>query len=379
MFPVKNFKRNIYKFFRQPFYGMKVFLKRVKAALYYKLGRGQAPLPEAVTLFLTRRCNLKCKMCGQWGDQGVTKKGNKIQPDMPLKKLREVILTLAEFRPSITLFGGEPLLYTEIEEIIKLIKRNQLHCVMITNGYLLEKYARIITSEELDELNISIDGPKKVHDKIRGINGLYSKIEEGIKAVHNLKKGKKPLINLQTTITKYNINDIVDMLNVAEEFKADSITFHHLIFLDKEDIKNTEARFPSLGCKDWEGFVFKPGIEPGKLSDIIGEINDKAKNRPFSVNVYPNFSPKEIEQYYRDRKYFPKSYSGRCKSSWLCAYVFPDGELRPCLNFKYSFGNLKNEKFEDVWNSEKAVKFRKMLTDNCRFPVCSRCTEIFRY
>ncbi|MGM0441722.1 MAG: radical SAM protein [Elusimicrobiota bacterium] len=379
MFPLKNFKRNLHKFIHQPGYGIKVFLKRLKASFYYKGGEGKAPLPEAVTLFLTKRCNLKCKMCGQWGDKGVTRTGENIQPDMPFKELKKIILSLAEFKPSITLFGGEPLLYSEIDKVIKLIKNEDMHCVMITNGYLLDKYAKVITKEEVDELNISIDGPGEVHDEIRGIKGLYNKIKSGVNAVNNIRTGKKPLINLQTTITKYNMDNLLDMLDVAEDFGADSITFHHLIFLNKKAIENTDSEYPDLGTKDWNGFVFEPGIDPKKLVTKIEKIKREGRKRPFDVNIYPNFSKKEINGYYTSKDYFPDSYSGKCKSSWICAYIFPDGELRPCLNFKYSFGNLKQKKFNDVWNGKKAIKFRKLLTENSRFPVCSRCTEIFRY
>lgn len=379
MFPLKNFKRNLHKFFHQPGYGIKVFWKRLKASFYYKWGEGKAPLPEAITLFLTRRCNLKCKMCGQWGDKGVTRTGDDIQPDMPFEELKEIILSLAKFKPSITLFGGEPLLYSEIEEVIKLIKSKDMHCVMITNGYLLEEYAEVITREEVDELNISIDGPGEVHDEIRGIDGLYDKIKSGVEAVINARSGKKPLINIQTTITKYNIDHLMDMMDAATEFGADSITFHHLIFLNKEDIEKTDSKYPELGPEDWEGFVFEPEIDPEKLASKVEKIKEKSGEVPFDVNVYPNFNKNEINSYYKSRDYFPESYGGKCKSAWICAYVFPDGQLRPCLDFEYSFGNLKQKEFNEVWNGKKAVKFRKLLTENSRFPVCSRCTEIFRY
>ncbi len=31
-------------------------------------------------------------------------------------------------------------------------------------------------------------------------------------------------------------------------------------------------------------------------------------------------------------------------SPWLVAYVFPDGEVRPCLNCNYSYGNIERMK-----------------------------------
>ncbi len=379
MFPLRNLKRNIYKFYRQPGYGTKIFIKRLKASFYYRWGRGRAPLPEAVTLFLTRKCNLKCRMCGQWGDRGVTRSSGVPEPDMGYNEIKKIILSLARFRPSLTLFGGEPLLYRDIDRVIRLIKKNKMHCLMITNGYLLAEHAKIIAEEGLDELNISIDGPQEVHDSIRGIEGLFSKIKEGLNTLQKYRENKRPLINLQTTITKYNVDSLEEMAEVAQEMGADSITFHHLIFLEKKDIEKTDEKYPELGSRDWDGFVSSPEIDPEKLAVVIENIIKKRKEYKFNINIYPNFSREEIVSYYKDKRWFPPSYSGKCKSPWVCAYIFPDGELRPCLNFKYSFGNLREEDFRDAWNGESAAGFRKNLKKNSRFPVCSRCTEIFRY
>jgi hypothetical protein len=35
--------------------------------------------------------------------------------------------------------------------------------------------------------------------------------------------------------------------------------------------------------------------------------------------------------------------------------------------------------FSEIWNNEKAVNFRKILKENKTFPLCARCTELYRY
>ena len=69
----------------------------------------------------------------------------------------------------------------------------------------------------------------------------------------------------------------------------------------------------------------------------------------------------------------------KCLSPWIVAYVFPDGDVRPCLNSTYSFGNIKNTKFSEIWNSVKAVEYRRALKKIGMMPVCRRCTELYRY
>jgi len=82
-----------------------------------------------------------------------------------------------------------------------------MHCLLITNGSMIEESAKDIVESGLDELNISLDGGKELHDEIRGLPGLFEKIVKGLKKVQRIKaemKKKMPIVNLQCTITKYN-------------------------------------------------------------------------------------------------------------------------------------------------------------------------------
>jgi len=86
-----------------------------------------------------------------------------------------------------------------------------------------------------------------------------------------------------------------------------------------------------------------------------------------------------LREYYNNPSYLPSEYSARCISPWMVAYVFPDGKVTPCLNFSYAYGNLKEKKFTQLWNNDIAVGFRRYLRQNNIFPVCVRCTELYRY
>lgn len=134
---------------------------------------------------------------------------------------------------------------------------------------------------------------------------------------------------------------------------------------------------PGTSSNNWKGFVFQSGIDPELLIQKIRLI--KAMPKKVFVNFYPNFSNNEIVDYYRNPRYLPKSYEPRCLSPWMSAYVFPDGEVRPCLNIGYRFGNVTTEHFKDLWNSEAARRYRSLLKQRNIFPACIRCTELFRY
>jgi radical SAM protein with 4Fe4S-binding SPASM domain len=385
MLPLRNFKRFFFKALRQPFYASSVFLRRSLAVFSYWFSEGYSTPPESLTLFLTHRCNLRCKMCGQWGEGGVTKNegAEALKDELAIELYRKFLDDLSKvYRPSITLFGGEPLLYPGCLELIRYIKSKNMHCLMITNGSLLNKFAEGLVEAGLDELNISLDGGEKLHDEIRGLPGLFQKIVDGIDLVNAHKarlKLAKPLINLQCTITKYNYQHLEQMLPVAEKLKAETLTFHNLIFLDQKSLDKQKEFDAALGLssRDWQGFVAAPGIDPEILRKKITLIFSSP--RSFKIDFYPNFTCRELKEYYSDPCYQPPQQNSRCLSPWLVAYLFPDGAIRPCLNFGYAFGNLKKDNFFAVWNNAQARKFRIALKNNKIFPACIRCTELYRY
>jgi MoaA/NifB/PqqE/SkfB family radical SAM enzyme len=384
MIPWRNLRRFFYKALKQPGYAFGVFKKRLQANIYYFWGNGRSSYPEAVTLFLTHGCNLHCKMCGQWGREGVSKRqgAQYIQTELTLKELEFIIDNISTFKPNITLFGGEPLLHPDCIEIIKYTKQKGMHCLMITNGFLLEGLAERIIDSGLDELNISLDGSAQLHDQIRGMPGLFDKIMEGLKQINyfkSQKNKKRPLINLQCTITQYNYKYLEQMTDVANHAQADSLTFHNLIFLNRKLLNKQKVYDSLLGCNsvDWEGFIFESGIEPQILYKKMQQI--LSGKYSFAVDFYPNFSYQELLGYYKNLKFMPFDYSCRCLSPWIVAYILPDGELRPCLNSSYSFGNLRKDKFLQLWNNEQAVRFRQLLKEKRILPVCVRCTELYRY
>jgi radical SAM protein with 4Fe4S-binding SPASM domain len=134
-----------------------------------------------------------------------------------------------------------------------------------------------------------------------------------------------------------------------------------------------------LGCSssDWEGFAFEPEIEPEVLYSKIRQI--MSRKRGFAVDFYPNFSLKGLKEYYRNPAYRPSEYPARCLSPWMTAYIFPDGQVLPCLNLDYSYGNLKTDNFLSIWNGESATGYRRMIREKGILPACVRCTELYRY
>jgi radical SAM protein with 4Fe4S-binding SPASM domain len=387
MLPIKNIKRIITKAFQQPTYALRAGWMRFLSSLSYRFLNGRSAPPETISLLLTYQCNLRCKMCGQWGERGSLKglppAETKVYMAVPI--IERLIEEIKGFHPTITLFGGEPLLHPQWEVIVKRIKDAGLRCNMISNGVLLRKRAEDAVRLGLDEIIFSLDGPTEVHDVIRGGKGVFNRALEGFQHLQEAKEkyGKKrPLVNVNTVIWEENYTMLHDIVRQAERFGAETITFHHLIFADQGAFDETERILQSAfkcGSPDWAGFIRDelPRIDP----DIIIKQKKMIEQRKNSVPAffYPNLTEKEIRDYYTAFHFLPSSYKKRCLSPWMVAYVLPDGSVKPCLSLGYEMGNLQNAPFKEIWNGEQAIRFRRLLKECGYFPVCPRCTEFSRF
>ena len=387
MIPRRNLARNIKKAFQQPGYATGVFLKRFKSYMTYLLGKGYSAPPETLSLFLTYRCNLQCKMCGQWGRVGSSRNyaPEILKEQLSLKEIENLLSDVKSFKPNITLFGGEPLLYKEWPEVVRMVKEKGMRCNIITNGVLLNDHAEKMVELGVDEIIFSLDGPQDVHDQIRGTPGTYEKAMRGFKKILDLKRGKglkKPLVNVSTAVFETNYERLDEVIHSAEEMGASSITFHHLIFIGRETYESHDRIFQghfSCSSHDWTGFIREhpPNIIPDRLIQVLKII--RSKKTDLDLSVYPNYTDDEIKRYYATFHFLPESYRRRCLSPWIVAYIFPDGSVRPCQSLNFVMGNTKEAPFKSIWNSKGALKFRGVLKEEEYFPVCPHCTEFYRY
>ena len=135
-------------------------------------------------LHVTSNCQLDCKHC-YWRNYTST------TDEMPLEIIKNLCedfmsteFPLKEY--NILLSGGEPLMHSEFEQLLNLIREFQSHVRLSTNGILIPKYIDVF--DKNDGIMVSIDGDRETHDNIRGeesynkaINALESLQEHKIK------------------------------------------------------------------------------------------------------------------------------------------------------------------------------------------------------
>ena len=68
-----------------------------------------------------------------------------------------------------------------------------------------------------------------------------------------------------------------------------------------------------------------------------------------------------------------------CPVAWYFAQVEPDGQVCFCGDFPdYFIGNVRKTSFREIWNGERAGRFREKLARE-PLPICSRCCGSYVY
>ena len=201
-------------------------------------------MPTFLQLRVTNLCNLRCKMCGQWGDTGVFReqKGDgATDGEVERARIRELIglrrqLALDDYerlldevaphKPIVSLFGGEPFLYPDIIPLVRAIKERGLVATVITNGWHLERHARELVEAGMDSIAVSIDGPPDVHDRIRGRESSFARAAAGIRAVAHWREKLGRGLPVQMAIlpvTELNAADVPAALDALRELPLELV------------------------------------------------------------------------------------------------------------------------------------------------------------
>lgn len=152
--------------------------------------------PHHVQWFLTQKCNYRCRGCSVWRKKK-TEELNTEQVKRGLDVLRELGVVEVVFS------GGNPLLRSDIDEIIDYASRYFITTIYDNGSMALEK---INALRKVDFLAISLDTLNaEKNDYIKGVPGSWKKSMEAIRTLH--KKGI--VVAVSPTISQLNIDEIV--------------------------------------------------------------------------------------------------------------------------------------------------------------------------
>ena len=121
---------------------------------------------------VTGRCNMRCAFCEWWKND---------IPELPTKQALKAIDAVCSLGvPFFDLSGGEPLLRKDLFVLAKRVASHGCLVSMNTNGTLLNEERVSEVADVFDTVVVSLDGPREVHDRIRGVPGTYDKAVRAI-------------------------------------------------------------------------------------------------------------------------------------------------------------------------------------------------------
>ena len=173
------------------------------------------PPPRLIAWELTRRCPLRCRHCRAAAQ-------DRPYPDeLTTADCRAVLDNIAAFaRPTIILTGGEPLLRDDVYDLARRGHDLGLRLVIAVCGALLDdSAARRLKDAGVACLSISLDGATPAsHDAFRGVPGAFAAARAALETArrHGLN------VQINTTISRHNLDELPDLLRLAESLGADA-------------------------------------------------------------------------------------------------------------------------------------------------------------
>ncbi len=137
---------------------------------------------------------MKCIFCEWW---------KKSIPELSTKQaLRAIDAVCSLGVPFFDLSGGEPLLRKDLFVLARRVASHGCLVSMNTNGTLLNENTILDVAKVFDTVVVSLDGPKNIHEKIRGVPGTYDKAIKAIELlrVHGVRTG------VNSVITPWNVD-----------------------------------------------------------------------------------------------------------------------------------------------------------------------------
>lgn len=175
-------------------------------------------LLTSLYLYLSERCNLRCRHC--WVAPLAPEAGDEQSIDLTV--LMRTITAAKELGlGTVKLTGGEPFLRKDIAELMRFLHEEGLCIDIESNGTMIDRgMASIMRECGVRQVSVSLDGAQAAqHDRLRGIKGCH---EKTVAALHYLRDEK---INTQVIMSLYeeNMEDIEALAALCDDLEVPSL------------------------------------------------------------------------------------------------------------------------------------------------------------
>jgi MoaA/NifB/PqqE/SkfB family radical SAM enzyme len=344
--------------------------------------------PQWITLQLMDACNLRCKMCYEWGDNGAYHGGRSTHLNLDI--LKKLVNDCKPAKPYYALFGGEPMMYPKLGELVRTIRAAGSRVDSPTNGMYLAKRAEELCENPLNRIWVSLDGPKEINDAQRGA-GVFDAVQEGMRVLFDLRETKalkEPELGYTFIVTPLTYRYIQTFVAECVNLKMiDHLSIEFQTFVTEHTYEEHRNFFRRMFG------VSETPYARGMVADIrlFAEIDyaelarqiQWVKEQCLAHDVYFINYPKTIsdENY---RAYFNKDIPtmadkrDRCMFPWMYLEIAANGDATTCHTFyDYPIGNVNELPVLDIWRGEPVRRMRTVLRQHGLYPICTACARYY--
>ncbi len=280
------------------------------------------------TVIVTYRCNARCTMCNRY--KAPSKPEEELTVET-IKKLPPMYFT--------NITGGEPFIREDLPDIVRELNKISDRIVISTNGFFTDRIIALCKEFPNIGIRISIEGLEDTNNEIRGLQDGYNR---GYTTLMKLKEMGVKDIGFGMTVQDRNAPDLTALYDLSDKLSMEFATaslHNSFYFVEAKNI-----------IKD------RPMVAQ-HFEDLVNKLLDSNSPKKW-FRAY--FNHGLINYIYGQKRLLP------CDMSFDTFFIDPYGDVMPCNGTKDKevMGNLNEQDWEDLWNSEQAERVRKIVR-NC--------------
>ena len=291
-----------------------------------------------IAVNLTRRCNLACAHCYMDADSRLSGGADELTTDEVKTLLTEIASRSSE--TMVVLTGGEPLLRSDLEQLVTHGSQLGLAMVVGTNGVLLQATrVKALQAAGVMGMGISLDSLDPAsHDGFRGCPGSWEKTLAGMD--HCRRQGLP--FQVHFSVTENNAHEVESMIDFAKAAGAHVLNVFFLVCTGRgESVSDiTPMRYEQVLRQLLEAQEKTQGL-------II-----RARCAPHYKRITYQFNPDSPLT--RARGYE----GGVCLAGIHYCRITPEGGVTACPYLPEVDGSLRETPFWEIWDN--APNFRTL-------------------
>lgn len=300
-------------------------------------------LPWSVHVDLTYRCNERCIHCYlDHEDHG----------EMKTDEIKNVLEQLAQSGTLfLTLSGGEIFLRDDLFELLEFARSLHFDISLKTNALLIDaERARKLRALSVRRIQISIySAEPAVHDAITKVRGS---LERTLTAIRFL-QAEGLQVKIACPLMKQNLMAYRNVQALAAELGVPYVLDMTITPKMDGDMGLLQLRNP---VQDLLPILQDPTLNPPSSSQ------DSAQTAQLTTG---SATSSGIESHaYED---IP------CSAGHNSCYISPYGEVFPCVQMPVATGNLRQQRFEEIWFKSPEMERVRAVRES-QLPVCSKCS-----